>query len=360
MGKPKRKNSHCKATKNTSAKQKSKQKEIINYAITIAGLLLTILSGFFDIADKPLINFKWIASLLLILSSVIGLVFSFRKYTKPKTVKKKIVQYGVYLFWGSLFTLGAFLLVTNAHPKMVNQENTPQQLENDEQQLLMQAELYYDGGKYESLVELYSSEALRENPVALNNLGYMYSKGIYFGQNFDVAIQYYENASKKGLNDALHNLVSLKLHNCTTFQEVVDVLRIGYDTNESGTLLFLGSILEGKDLSETKMTDQEQNIVRAKIESFFDADNETQTNILSTSLEPWQFKNVITDTTLRKGEHLYERYSSASTTTMYTRTGDYVHVFIYHKYVRTFLYDNLMQEYFVSVTDPEQLSFLNN
>ncbi len=370
MGKSNHKNSNYQKTKSTPAKQKIKQKEFINFAMGIASLFLAILTGFFDIVDKPLINFSWIVSLLLIFSSITGIFFSFCKHIKPATAKKKIVQYVVYSSWGLLLILGAFILLAKSHPNMGNQNNIPQQFEdyeslgelhstqqseNDEQQLLMQAELYYNGEKYESLVELYSLEALRKNPIALNNLGYMYSKGIYFEQNFDVAIQYYENALKKGLDDALHNLVSLKLHNCTTFQEVVDVLRTGYDSNDGGTFLFLGSILEGKDLSEIKMTDQDQTMIKAEIESFFDADNETQANILSTSLGPWKFKNVITDTILRKGEHLYERYSSASTTTMYSRTKDYVHVFIYHKYVRTFLYDNLMQECFVSVADSEQL-----
>ena len=353
MGKSKHKNSNYKKTKSTPAKQKIKQKEIINFAITIAGVLLTILSGFFDIVDKPLINFRWFPPLLLIFSSVTGIVFSFRKYNKHATAKKKTVWH--YLFWGPLFILGVYLLVTNSHPNIANPENTPQQLENDEQQLLMQAELYYNGEKYESLVELYSSEALRENPIVINNLGYMYSKGIHFEQNFDTAIQYYENASKKGLDDALHNLVSLKLHNCKTFQEVVDVLRAGYDSNESGTLLFLGSILEGKDLSETKMTDQEQNNVRAKIESFFDADNETQAEILSASLGPWEYKTIISDNVPHGGGNTFEQYILLSEGYVYNGRGiSRTYKYDYEISTRTFLYNNLMQEHFVSVIDPVQ------
>lgn len=359
MGKLNHKNSNYQKTKSTPAKQKIKQKEIINFAMTIASFLLSILSGFFDIVDKPLINFRWFPPLLLIFSSVTGIVFSFRKYNKPATAKKKTVRYVVYSFWGSLLILGVFLLVTNSHPNIANPENTPQQLENDEQQLLMQAELYYNGEKYESLVELYSSEALRENPIAINNLGYMYSKGIHFEQNFDVAIQYYENASKKGLDDALHNLVSLKLHSCTTFQEVVDVLRAGYDSNESGTLMFLGSILEGKDLSETKMTDQEQNNVRAKIESFFDADNETQAETLSASLGPWEWKTTIRDTNPNRGGNDFERNTLVRSEMSYGGRAFPsvcpIHTYTWSVSTRTFLYDNLMQECFVSVIEPEQL-----
>ncbi len=355
MGKSKHKNSNYKKTKSTPAKQKINQKEIINFAITIAGVLLTILSGFFDIVDKPLINFRWFPPLLLIFSSVTGIVFSFRKYNKHATAKKKTVWH--YLFWGPLFILGVYLLVTNSHPNIANPENTPQQLENDEQQLLMQAELYYNGEKYESIVELYSSEALRENPIVINNLGYMYSKGIHFEQNFDVAIQYYENASKKGLDDALHNLVSLKLHNCKTFEEVVDVLRTGYDSNDGGTFLFLGSILEGKDLSETKMTDQDQTMIKAEIESFFDADNETQAEILSASLGPWKSQGKIADNVPHSGGGPFTQFTALGNTTQYVGPDTLNVITLYNsmKSTRTFLYDNLMQERFVSVTDPEQL-----
>lgn len=185
----------------------------------------------------------------------------------------------------------------------------------------------------------------------------MYSKGIHFEQNFDVAIQYYENASKKGLDDALHNLVSLKLHNCKTFEEVVDVLRTGYDSNDGGTFLFLGSILEGKDLSETKMTDQDQTMIKAEIESFFDADNETQAEILSASLGPWKSQGKIADNVPHSGGGPFTQFTALGNTTQYVGPDTLNVITLYNsmKSTRTFLYDNLMQERFVSVTDPEQL-----
>lgn len=175
-----------------------------------------------------------------------------------------------------------------------------------------------------------------------------------------MAIQYYENASEKGLDDALHNLVSLKLHNCKTFQEAVDVLRTGYDSNERGTFLFLGSILESKDLSETEMTDQEQNILKAKIESFFDADNETQSEILSASLGPWEYKTTISDTVSHGDGNEFERYTLYSSRYVNSPCGlPYIvkrtYTYVYGISTRTFVYNNLMQECFVSVTDSEQI-----
>lgn len=354
MGKSRHKNSNYQQTKKTPAKQKRNQLEILSFAVGIAGLVLAILSLLLDIDDKPSINVRWIAGFLLISSSVTGIIFSHHRYAKCVIPKKKIVQYGTYLIWGLVLVLGASFLMTASHLKTENKENTSQQLENDEQQLLMQAELYYNGEKYGSMIDLYSSETLRENPIVLNNLGYMYSKGIYFEQNFDMAIQYYENASKKGLNDALHNLISLKLHNCTTFQDVVDVLRTGYDSNEGGTFLFLSSILENSDLSKTQMTAQEQKMIRTKIESFFDADIETQAEILSASLGPWENKTTISDTVTYGGGNTFERYILIRSELVYTGLGiSPVYMYTYAISTRTFLYDDLIQEYFVSVLGSE-------
>ncbi len=378
------KNSNYKGIKSTPVKQQDEKKEYLSLASTIISsiiailpVFLAVLGAFFNISDKPSINFKYAISLIIILLSIITCFLFHCGCPKPTTMKDKRVHFVVNLLLGLSVLLGVFLFLASSHLNRENQNSslptieneisqssaiqpienernqnsTSQTITNDERTLLMQAELYYNGGKYESVIERYSSETLQKNPIVLNNLGYMYSKGIYFEQNFDEAIHYYELASQNGLDTALHNLVSLRLHNCKTFEEVVDVLRFGYDSNEKGTVLFLGSILEGRDLSEVEMTSQEQDLVIANIESFFGSDSETQANILSVSLRT-ERRSTKVSMKYPLSNQLYENFISLGTTTEYYGRG-YITLYNYLKYNRAFLYDNLMQESFVSVVSSE-------
>lgn len=382
--KKRHKNSNYKGIESTPVKQQDGKKEklspvstIINSVITILSVFLAVLGTFFNISDKPSINSKYAISLIIILLSIITSILFYYRCPKSTTTKEKRIRFVVKLLLGLSFLLGVFLFLASSYLNRENQNSTlptienevsqssaiqpienegnqnstSQTITNDERTLLMQAELYYNGGKYESVIERYSSETLQKNPIVLNNLGYMYSKGIYFEQNFDEAIHYYELASQNGLDTALHNLVSLRLHNCKTFEEVVDVLRFGYDSNEKGTVLFLGSILEGRDLSEVEMTSQEQDLVIANIESFFGSDSETQANILSASLRTEGHSTKVS-MNYPLSNQLYEDFTFLGTTTEYYGRG-YITLYNYLKYNRAFLYDNFMQESFVSVVSSE-------
>lgn len=382
--KKRHKNSNYKGIKSTPVKQQDEKKEYLSLASTIISsiiailpVFLAVLGAFFNISDKPSINSKYAISLVIILLSIITYFLFHYRCPKPTTMKDKRIQYVVKLLLGLSVLLGGVLFLASLHLNRENQSSTlptieneisqssaiqpienernqnstSQTIANDERTLLTQAELYYNGGKYQSMIELYSSEMLRENPIVFNNLGYMYSKGIYFEQNFDEAIHYYELASQNGLDTALHNLVSLRLHNCKTFEEVVDVLRFGYDSNEKGTVLFLGSILEGRDLSEVEMTSQEQDLVIANIESFFGSDSETQANILSASLRT-ERRSTKVSMNYPLSNQLYEDFTFLGTTTQYDGE-NFIFLYNYLKNNRTFLYNNLMQESFVSVVSSE-------
>lgn len=177
----------------------------------------------------------------------------------------------------------------------------------------------------------------------------MYSNGVYFSQNFDTAIHYYELASAKGSSDAVHNLIALKLHSCTTFEEVVDVLNAGYQSGDNETFLFLGSILRGKELSNAEITNQIRDNLRKEIEGFFSADAETQAKILSDSLGPWKHSDQIVTAFTHEGND-FIKYTLISSG--YHRIGiRSVFLNTYFKSTRRFLYDNFMQERFVSVID---------
>lgn len=349
--------SHNNATGKTAASKNDKLKGNISFVVGIISLLIALPGTFFNVENKPSISFKIILSLLIIASSGFG-IFFFRS-EKSTSSKEKSIQNNLTFFSKILLVCGIGFLVTSvvqskqiptgipgAESSSVDFNNSSQQYETSMEQALVQAEFYYDGRMYEQLIELYSSELLRENPIALSNLGYMYSKGIHFEKNHEVALQYYELAAGKGLKEAVHNLISLKLHNCKTFEEVVVTLEQGFDFGDYNTLLFLGSILCGKELSETA-TELIEDTFMADIESFFTLDSEAQSDILSDSLGPWELTTKVSSQTAQRSTSIYERFTSLGTTTVTTGMYSYTTMFNYLKYTRTFLYDNFMQEQFI-------------
>lgn len=339
-------------TQTEQSSAQMKQGSILEGKISFVAGIISVVFTFINIADKPSVNFKVVLSLALILLSAIGLFCHYHKRKKATTIKAKVPRSLVKMFWVVMLLLGFYLSAANFISWWTSKERISQEVENGEQQMLAEAELYYNGKQYESLVELYTSEELLKNSIVLNNLGYMYSKGIYFNQDFDTAVRYYELASNQGSSDAVHNLISLQLHNCATFEEVVNVLNTGYYSGDNGTFLFLGSILQGEELSDTTMTEQMRNTIAAEIESFFASNAETQIEILSASLGPWQHSTMFSDNVPHGGGNIYEQYTSLGTSTVYGSKYSYITMYNYLKSTRTFVYDDLMQEHFVSVIDP--------
>ena len=128
------------------------------------------------------------------------------------------------------------------------------------------------------------------------------------------------------------------------------MLNAGYQSGDNETFLFLGSILRGKELSNAEITNQIRDNLRKEIEGFFSADAETQAKILSDSLWPWEHLTKFSDTVLHDFGKIYEKYTPLGTRSVYY-DDSLVNMYDYLKSTRTFLYDNFMQERFVSVID---------
>ena len=118
-----------------------KRTEIISIISSIVSLILT----FVEIDGKPSISFKSFFSLALMLSSACGLFSHCRKRNKPTTAKSKAIYVGTGLLLGGLFACGILLLVANFKSWQTSKEPIPHEIESDEQQMLAQAELYYNG-----------------------------------------------------------------------------------------------------------------------------------------------------------------------------------------------------------------------
>jgi len=214
-------------------------------------------------------------------------------------------------------------------------------------QSLRKAEIYFDGKQYGLLVDLYSSGLLAEHPVALNNLGYMYSQGIYFKQNTGSAQKYYELAAQRGLPDANRNLTALLLRNCKTYEQVVDVLKDGLERNVPGVSLFLASCIQETELSPDIMTEENWKQAHRDVEDFFSFAPEKQEEILSSAMISTGEQGLLEDTIPHGNSSIYESLTSIGTHTSYTSSYNLVYIYSYIKTGRRFIYDHFLQESFL-------------
>ena len=76
-------------------------------------------------------------------------------------------------------------------------------------QKLSKAQSFINLGMYSDAMDIYTALEKDELPVALNNMGYLYHKGLGVEQNTEKAIEYYKKASAYGSDLAINNLISL-------------------------------------------------------------------------------------------------------------------------------------------------------
>lgn len=82
-----------------------------------------------------------------------------------------------------------------------------------EEEILLQAEMFFDAEDYKSVIELYSLEKVCENPVVITNLAYMYSSGYGVEKNIKKALEKYNKAIELGVYHAYKNKIIMLFNN---------------------------------------------------------------------------------------------------------------------------------------------------
>lgn len=100
-----------------------------------------------------------------------------------------------------------------------------------QEELLERALKYYDVEQYLDVINIYNLDTMETNPIALNNLAYMYEKGIFFSVNIEKAKELYFHASQLGCQTATDNYVIISLQNPNNIDEMLAALKYGYQNN---------------------------------------------------------------------------------------------------------------------------------
>lgn len=133
--------------------------------------------------------------------------------------------------------------------KEINYENSLQiiQLNETEYELLEKAEKYFKIDSYIETAHIYNLEKLNTNPIALNNIGYMYENGMLYETNIRKAREYYYKAAKLGNIEAIENYILFSLKYPISIDSTIDVIKFGYENNSYNIKNFLLEYVPNED-----------------------------------------------------------------------------------------------------------------
>jgi len=118
---------------------------------------------------------------------------------------------------------------TNIYEKSIVDEDM------DEQTLLGIAQTAYESKDYETVVQVYSMEKLKNNALVNNNMGYMYANGIYFDVNIVRADMYFDKAIELGNENAFYN--KLAMHFRLRQGDLIELLIQGYELEKNEVII---------------------------------------------------------------------------------------------------------------------------
>ncbi|MDF1617307.1 hypothetical protein [Petrocella sp. FN5] len=107
--------------------------------------------------------------------------------------------------------------------------------------LLKRAQTAYFDNDINKAVEYYMKN--EKSDIALNNLGYIYSKRMEFDSHITIAKEFYQRSAKLGNEAALENLVCIYREDGFSTEEVIEIFNLAYRIGNSKILELLKEIL---------------------------------------------------------------------------------------------------------------------
>lgn len=142
---------------------------------------------------------------------------------------------------------------------------------NSIEECLEHAEKFYNQKQYDNVIKIYQHDYLSQNAIALNNLGYLYSKGLGVEKDDTEAKKYYLLAFEAGEKTGLSNYIVNNIISPHYLEDVLDALKLGYQYNEENTVRFVEAIIMDVDLRKYKLNE---------VNDFFKLDDDTKIDIL--------------------------------------------------------------------------------
>ena len=172
------------------------------------------------------------------MSLIFGIVLPFISKNKSKKVA---ITLSVMAFIMVAVTSIVFVNIYNFR----NEDN-----ELSEEELLQKAQDYYEMEEYIEATYKYENEKLDTNPIALNNLAYLYENGLGVAKDLDRATDLYYKASQLDDEQAKENYISFVLRYPKTYSQVLKILRLGFDMRDKEIVKWLAQCGSGESFSK--------------------------------------------------------------------------------------------------------------
>lgn len=102
------------------------------------------------------------------------------------------------IFQNNVSILNGNIFGKNVNTSQTSINNYYQNEEKSEHELLRRALVAYESSDYNTMIDILSSEQLKNNPIALCNLGYVFAMGVGTEKNQDIATKYFNQAIEMG------------------------------------------------------------------------------------------------------------------------------------------------------------------
>lgn len=207
--------------------------------------------------------------------TICQIIIQVKSFQSSKAEKKRYCFINVVLTFFVVF--GSFWFI-NQYKVVSEDENLTMG------DMLIKAEEYYKTNDYLNAINIYNSETMNTNAIALSNLGYFYEHGVGVNKDIQRAKENYQKAKQLGNEKALDNWIICILNYPKSYGEVLECLKEGYDNNSQTTFEFIGKsmFLEKIDISDRKKADE-------NVKSFFECSEDRQMEIL----EGTQYENYV-------------------------------------------------------------------
>lgn len=202
-------------------------------------------------------------TVISMMSLILGVVLPLISKNKSKKMKTAL-------------SIMAFAIVAATSIAFVNiYDFRDEDNELSEEELLQKAQDYYATEEYIEAAYKYENEKLDTNPIALNNLAYLYENGLGIAKDLDRATDLYHKAAQLGDAQAKENYISFVLRYPKTYSQVLNALRMGFDMRDKGIVEWLAQCGSGESFSKIS---QEQYVDYADI--FLGREEDEQEKIL--------------------------------------------------------------------------------
>lgn len=129
----------------------------------------------------------------------------------------------------------------------------PDGIPQNRDELISKAEELYQTKDYIESVKTLEDKSLDTDPIALNNLAYMYERGLGVSKDLKRASELYEKAKNRGEGTAQKNWIVFSMQHPVSYDQIVETIKYGYEIGDEDCIRWI-YLLMGEDPEDSTLS----------------------------------------------------------------------------------------------------------